>query len=171
MSRVPEKRASGQTELRAMQNPWPEPFPSQNKQNHRKPSHRSTTDYVRSQPQKQGEHELKAGKLSKALMYMTLTLLLTLMFVQIGRLAQIAGQTKQISSLSASIRQLNNEKANLEVRLSMQQNINRVRDEAVYKLGMIHPDEGQIRVISLNGYYASAQTQMADKSSGAGAQE
>ena len=102
--------------------------------------------------------------MSKALMYLTVALLATALFVQIGRLSAIAAQNKQISVLTSEIKALESEKANLEVRLSMQQNINRVRDEAIYRLGMTRPEDGQIRVVSLNGYSVSTRTQTADNS-------
>lgn len=102
--------------------------------------------------------------MSKALMYLTVALLAVALFVQIGRLSAIAAQNKQISVLTSEIKSLESEKANLEVRLSMQQNINRVRDEAIYRLGMTRPEDGQIRVVSLNGYSVSTRTQTADNS-------
>lgn len=116
------------------------------------------------------KQEVKANKLNKALMYMTIALLMTLLFVQIGRLAQISGQTKQIAQLSNAIRELGNERSNLEVRLSMQQNINRVRDEAINKHGMVRPDNGQIRVVAL-GQAATVRMQTADMSGATSATE
>ncbi|MDL2206156.1 cell division protein FtsL [Eubacteriales bacterium OttesenSCG-928-N13] len=121
---------------------------------------------VDSRTQKRRADEIKASKLSRILMYATIALALMLVFMQISRLAELAGQTKQIATLVTGIRELQNERNNLEVRLSMQQNINRVRDEAVYKLGMIQPEEGQIQVVSLNGYSAPAPMQTVDRTVG-----
>lgn len=163
---------------------WPDDGAQRSGPRHRKPS-RPQMDgrrYAQPYPERAAgqpqaaarparKQELNTSSVSRILMYAFVALLLTLSFVQIGRLAQIAAQTKKISSLTASIREMQNEKSNLTVRLSMQQNINRVRDEAVYNLGMIHPEDGQIRVVSLNGHSVNALTQTADSGGASGAAE
>lgn len=89
--------------------------------------------------------------LNRALLYLTIALLVAGVAMQIARLSQIAAQTKYIASLTSEIKELKSEQANLQVRLSMQQNITRVQDVAKYQLGMDYPDESQIRVVSLGG--------------------
>jgi len=118
-------------------------------------------------PERQPEADVRAApSLSRVLMYLTVALLMALLFVQVGRLAQIASQAKRISTLQASIRELQNEKGNLQVRLSMQQNPTRVLEEAIYRLGMIRPEDGQIRVITPIGGAFTARTQTADNTFG-----
>lgn len=119
-------------------------------------------------PQKRNPPKLN---MSRLLMYITFVLIVALCFVQITRLANIAQNTKQISNLSTEIRRLASEKTTQLQRLSMQQNITRVREEAIYKLGMIQPEDGQIRVVSLNGHSANTQTRTADGSSAMGESE
>lgn len=107
--------------------------------------------------------ELQANRLSRVMMYMTCLLLMVLMFVQIGRLAQIAAQTKRIVAINGSIREMDIERNNLEVRLNMQQDVNNVKKAAMNRLGMVYPEDSQIRVIAL-GQSDPSRTQTADNS-------
>jgi cell division protein FtsB len=102
--------------------------------------------------------------LSRAMMYLAVFVLVTGLVVQVGRLAQIASSAKRISTLTAEIKELRGQKENLEVRLSMQQNLNRIRDEAIYKCDMSYPEEGQVRVVSLMGSGSEPLTQTASNS-------
>lgn len=102
--------------------------------------------------------------LSQAAFCVFIALAMVLMFVQITRIAEISGNMKRISSISTVIREAQNEKGNLSVRLSMQQNITRVRDEAINRLGMVEPDPHQIKVVSPN--VNSVDSQMRTASAG-----
>ena len=78
--------------------------------------------------------------------------------MQVNRYAQIAQRTKKISALVGQIQALESDKANLELRLSARENLKRVRDEAMYNLGMDYPQEGQVRVVSIGTAAAQPQT-------------
>ena len=95
------------------------------------------------------------------MMYLTVAVLVMGLVLQVGRLAQIASSSKRISSLTAEIKDLRGEKENLEVRLSMQQNLDRIRDTAINKCEMTYPSEDQIRVVSLMGSGSEPLTQTA----------
>jgi len=107
---------------------------------------------------------LERNSVSRAMMYLTAALLVIGLVVQVGRLAQIASSAKRISTLTVEIKELRGEKENLEVRLSMQQNLNRIRDEAIYKCEMVYPAQDQIRVVSLLGSGSEPLTQTASNS-------
>ena len=82
-------------------------------------------------------------------------------FCQITMLARISGQSKQISKVNGQIRELTATAENLEVCLSMYQNLDRIETLA-YGLGMQFPEEAQIRVVSLPEGVDSAFTQTAE---------
>lgn len=111
------------------------------------------------QAEARARREIRATKASRAAMYLFMALALTLVFLQIGQLAQMAQNTKEIASLSSGIREKKGDAGNLNMRLSMQRNIKRVYDEAVGRLGMIQPEDGQIRVISPVGHSTEIQQQ------------
>ncbi len=117
------------------------------------------TQLVQPPPETRAQRELKATKASRMAMYTFVILALVLVFLQIGRLAQIAQNTKEIATLTASIREKKGDAGNLNMRLSMQRNIKRVHDEAIGRLGMIQPEDGQIRVISPGGPSTEVQQQ------------
>ena len=83
---------------------------------------------------------------------------------QVGRLAQIASSAKQISTLNAENKDIEGQKETLEVMLSMQQNLTRIRNEAINKCEMTYPTEDQIRVVSLMGSGSDPLTQTASTS-------
>ena len=47
------------------------------------------------------------------------------------------------------IEELSSEQQNLEVRMSLQLNLERIEDEALNRLGMVYPGEEQVRVIAI----------------------
>lgn len=103
----------------------------------------------------------KAVNGSRVLMMLTLGVLVVCLFLQINRFAQIAAQSKHIASLVNEIKRLEGEESNLNLRLSARENIERVREEAMYNLKMSYPGEGQVRVVSLNVMSAETLAQMA----------
>ncbi len=117
------------------------------------------TQIAQPQASERARREIKASRASQFAMYVFLALLMALVFAQIGQLAQMAQNTKQISQLTSQIREKKGDAGNLNMRLSMQRNIKRVHDEAVGRLGMIQPQEGQIRVISPVGQSTEVQPQ------------
>ncbi len=100
-------------------------------------------------------------RLTRFMMYLTVVVLILGVVMQVGRLAQIASSSKRISTLTSEIKDLRGEKENLEVRLSMQQNLDRIRDEAINKCEMTYPSDDQIRVVSLMGSGSEPLTQTA----------
>ena len=106
----------------------------------------------------------KAERISKMLMYTTLGVLVVCLFLQVNRYAQIASQTKRISTMVNEIKQLETDKSNLELRLSARANIDRVREEAVHNLGMNYPNEGQVRVVALGEVTAETLALLANNS-------
>ena len=102
----------------------------------------------------------KATKHNRMLMYVTLGVLAACLFFQVNRYAQIASQKQPIVQLVNEIEQLETDKTNLELRLSARANINRVREEAMYNLGMDYPSEGQVRVITVGALSPESLSQM-----------
>ena len=114
------------------------------------------SSHIRRQPQ-------YLSPLSRALMFATIALVAVGLFIQISRTAAISAQSKEISQLRSAIQELTVEQQYLQITLSTRQNIDRVRDEAMGRLGMNYPVEGQVRVVTLPfGQYAGAANQTAD---------
>lgn len=155
MSRI-AKRASGTDFVPDMDQWWEESPKSPERRPvlrvYDNPAYRAARPSVR--PTVSSRKRRRANAVSRALIYMTVALLVTGLAVQIGRLSQIAAQAKSISTLSAEIRELDSEQQNLQVRLSLLQKSDRILDVAMNKLGMNYPEEGQVRVVSLSGYAA-----------------
>jgi cell division protein FtsB len=112
-------------------------------------------------PRASRRSRVERPRLARFMMYLTVAVLIFGVVVQVGRLAQIASSSKRISTLTAEIKDLRGEKENLEVRLSMQQNLDRIRDEAINKCEMTYPSDDQIRVVSLMGSGSEPLTQTA----------
>lgn len=106
------------------------------------------------------ERRKLAGR-NRLLMYATLGVLVICLFLQVNRYAQMAAQTKHISKLVNEIKQLETDQTNLELRLSARANLERVRDAAMYNLGMDYPAEGQVRVVTLTALPPEVRSQMA----------
>ncbi len=87
--------------------------------------------------------------------------LLVGLFVQISLLAQISGQAKALNKVNGQIRELTSAEEDLQVCLSMYQNLERIENRA-RALGMRLPDESQIRVVSLPGLAEDVSTQTAE---------
>lgn len=104
------------------------------------------------------------GQVNRWMLYLTVAVLVVGLVVQVGRLAQIASSAKRISTLNAEIKDIENQRETLEVMLSMQQNLTRIRNVAVNKCEMTYPTEDQIRVVSLMGSGSDPLTQTASSS-------
>lgn len=87
---------------------------------------------------------------SRALMVLTGAIAVLCVCVQIYRVSLITAQNKQIESLKTQIEEMSSQKQNLEVRMSLQKNLDRIEEEAL-RLGMVSPDGSQVRVIAIAG--------------------
>lgn len=97
----------------------------------------------------------RAARVNQMMLQVTIALVVISLFVYITRMAGISANAKEISCIKKEITQLKEEKQYLEVKLAARQDLERVRDEAIGRLGMNYPDEGEIRLISL-GHYVQA---------------
>ena len=91
----------------------------------------------------------------------TVALIVVSLFVYISRMAAISANAKEIAKIRQEITQLREEQQYLEVKLAARQDLDRVRDEAMGRLGMGYPVEGQVQLVSLGGYRAGSSTQTA----------
>ena len=91
----------------------------------------------------------------------TTALVVVCLFVYTSRMAAIAAGAKEISSIRQELTALREEQQYLEVKLAARQDLDRVRDEAVGRLGMRYPAEGEVIVVSLSGFNGSTNTQTA----------
>ena len=87
--------------------------------------------------------------LSQVMMLFTGVVLLMCMCVYIYRLSVITMQSKQIQALQKELEELASQQQNLEVRMSLQLNLERIEDEALNRLGMVYPQEDQVRIIAI----------------------
>ncbi len=87
----------------------------------------------------------RRGRAAKVLL---LAVLFAGLFAQIGMLANISGQSKEIAAVSREMVELSARKDNLELSLSMLESPDRIESLAM-KMGMQRPDEGAIRVVHL----------------------
>lgn len=87
--------------------------------------------------------------MSQAMMLLTCAVFLFCVCFQIYRMSVISTQNRQIEELRHQIDELSSEKQNLEVRLSLLENFDRIEDEAINRLGMVYPGEEQVRVIQI----------------------
>ena len=107
--------------------------------------------------QTRGTGKRSGGALKIALV---VTLMLGL-FLQISQLARVSAQSKEISRVDRQIRELTSAREDLQVCLSMYQNLDRIENLA-FNLGMQFPEEDQIRVVSLPGYSDESSAQTAE---------
>ena len=144
------------------ENWWAQESPAGVPSRQMRPRQRGQTlpDQIKGWPAQSRVQRRKAQALSRFLMYMTLAVLAACLFTQVNRYAQIAQRTKRITALVGQIQALESDRANLELRLSARENLQRVRDQAMYNLGMDYPKEGQVRVVSA-GVLTAAQPQTA----------
>ncbi len=89
------------------------------------------------------------------------------LFVQIGMLAGISAQSKELDAVGKEIVELNARRDNLELSLSMLKNPERIEQLAL-QMGMERPTEDAIRVVSLALTPEDAQTQTAELPGGEG---
>lgn len=103
----------------------------------------------------------RAAQINRAMLWLTTGIVMVCLFVYVGRMAGISADAKEISQIRREISELEEEQQYLEVLLAARQNLTRVRDEAIGRLGMGYPQEGQVQIVSLSGYSTSVNTQTA----------
>ena len=103
----------------------------------------------------------RAARLNRGILRAAICLVMICLFVYISRMATIASGAKEISQIRQEIAQLKDDQQYLEVMLAARQDLDRVRDEAMGRLGMNYPAEGRVQMISLSGYVAGGATQTA----------
>ncbi|MDO4547293.1 MAG: hypothetical protein Q4D04_04275 [Clostridia bacterium] len=103
----------------------------------------------------------RAQALNRIGMYMAIALAVCCFFVQVARYAQIAINSKQISSLNSEIAELENQKENLELRLSARVNSERLMNEAMAMDEMQLATDEQTRYIALDAQKTRQQTILA----------
>ena len=101
----------------------------------------------------------RAERMNRMMLRMTIALIAVSLFVYIGRMASISANAKEIAKIRQEITQLREEQQYLEVKLAARQDLERVRDEAMGRLGMGYPVEGQVQLVSLGGYVVGSGTQ------------
>lgn len=79
----------------------------------------------------------------------------------ITQLSGISARAKRISAINSEMQELESQKTNLEVELSVASDIVRVRDRAISDLNMVQPDIGQIKVVTLPEELSGLQTHTA----------
>jgi len=93
----------------------------------------------------------QARRFNRRMLCVLSALMVLALFVYISRMATIAAGSKQISLLRQEISDLTSDAQYREISLAARQNLERVQYEAIYRLGMVYPQEGQIQMVSLNG--------------------
>ena len=90
------------------------------------------------------------------------------MFVQIGMLAGISAQSKELDAVGKEIVELSAHRDNLQLSLSMLKNPERI-GQLAQQMGMERPTQAAIRVVSLALTTDDTQTQTAELPGGEGA--
>jgi len=88
-------------------------------------------------------------------------LVVVCLFGYIGRMAAISGGAKEIMKLEKELVKLQEDEKYLRISLAARQNMDWVEDQAQGRLGMRAPVEGEVLLVSLNGYASRNNTQTA----------
>ena len=96
--------------------------------------------------------------LNQVMFWVTTALVVGFMFGYIGQLATISAGAKDIRQIKKETDQLKEEQEQLRIN---QENIDRVWDLATGTLGMRYPVDGQIQIVSIEGYMSEVNTQTA----------
>ena len=102
---------------------------------------------------------MREARMNRVMLRVTIGVVVVSLFVYITQMAGISANAKEIGRIRKEITQLKEERQYLEVKLAARQDLERVRDEAIGRLGMGYPDEGEVRIISLSGYASNLNTQ------------
>lgn len=83
------------------------------------------------------------------------------LFVYIGRMADISAGAKEISRLEEEITKLSEDEKYLRINLATRRNPEEVKIEAMSRLGMRYPVEGEVQLVSLAGFASRSNTHTA----------
>ena len=106
----------------------------------------------------------RAMRFNQTMLRIATGLIVFCLFVYIGRMSVISAGAKEIDRLEAEIEKLDEDAKYLRISLAARQNVDRVRDEATGRLGMRDPVEGEVQLVSLNGYASRSNTHTAHDS-------
>ncbi len=107
------------------------------------------------------ESMAKAKPANRSMAFFLCVVLVIALFVYISRMATIASGAKEISMLRQEVANLNSDKQYREITLASRQNLERVQYEALNRLGMVYPQDGQVQVIYLGDYTVDPGTRTA----------
>ena len=96
---------------------------------------------------------------------LTAAVLFAGLFLQITMLSRISSVSKRASALESETARLNREAVNLELRVNEFHNLDRIAERA-QQMGMVQPDEAQIRAVRVEKTDADTSTQAAGASGG-----
>ena len=96
---------------------------------------------------------------------LTAAVLFAGLFLQITMLSRISSVSKRASALESETARLNREAVNLELRVNEFHNLDRIAARA-QELGMVQPEENQIRAVRVEETDADTSTQTAGDSGG-----
>ncbi len=93
---------------------------------------------------------------SRNMLYLLGVVVVFSLFFHINRMSAIAAGAKEISALRREIASLTSDRQYREISLAARQNLERVQYEALNRLGMIYPQEGQVQVIYLDEFLSDS---------------
>ena len=94
----------------------------------------------------------KRRRFNQIMMGITAVLVVIAMFIHIGQLARITSTSKEIDALKKELKRLEEQNQYLQLTLATRQDMDRVRDEATGRLGMVNPSDNEVRYVSLSEY-------------------
>ena len=94
---------------------------------------------------------------------LTAVVLFAGLFLQITMLSRVSSVSKRASALERETARLNHEAVNLELRVNEFHNLDRIAARA-QEMGMVQPDESQIRAVRVEHTDADTSTQAAGAS-------
>ena len=94
---------------------------------------------------------------------LTAVVLFAGLFLQITMLSRVSSVSKRTSALERETARLNREAVNLELRVNEFHNLDRIAARA-QEMGMVQPDESQIRAVRVEQIDADTSTQAAGAS-------
>lgn len=98
---------------------------------------------------RQPESDMRA--INRVMSFLSIALLVVILCGALVRVSFIRQNTQRIETLLSEIDELASQQKNLNVRLSMSLNMERIESEAIERLGMEKPRPENVRVIALGG--------------------
>jgi cell division protein FtsL len=99
-----------------------------------------------------------AEPLSRALRMAVVGFSLVGVFIFISNLTVITSQAKEIYKTMAHVSDLETEFRNLQIEYSTRQDLEWIQRQAIERLGMMRPNDAQIRVVSIPDINAAGET-------------